>query len=222
MDVPAQGVRKAMSTRSTRNSRNIHSSRPSGGYSSGRSSYQGPQGNRPPQRYADGGKSGNTAPTPKKKSKVPKVILTILLILFLCSQITGLIVSPGRSACREIISQFQTACNNLDVNAMVGCLKPSMTNNLLKLGTAAAGDAALDTVLNLVGSGLDTVGLGSETTVEELFKTIQLEPKRFGFPGKTRCVKCKATFAGMTQYVNIYVTKYYGDAYITKISFLKD
>ena len=206
-----------MSTRSTRNSRNIHSpSRPSGGYSSGRPTYSGSQGNRPSQ--------GNYAPipAPKKKSKVPKVILAILLILFLGGQVTGMIVSPGRSACREVISQFQTACNNLNVSGMVGCLKPSMTNNLLKLGTAAAGDAALDTVLNLVGSGLDTVGLGSETTVEELFQTIQLEPKQFGFPGKTRCVKCKASFAGLTQYVNIYVTKYYGDAYITKISFLKN
>ena len=206
-----------MSTRSTRNSRNIHSpSRPSGSYSSGRPTYSGSQGNRPSQ--------GNYAPipAPKKKSKVPKVILAILLILFLGGQVTGMIVSPGRSACREVISQFQTACNNLNVNGMVGCLKPSMTNNLLKLGTAAAGDAALDTVLNLVGSGLDTVGLGSETTVEELFRTIQLEPKRFGFPGKTRCVKCKASFAGLTQYVNIYVTKYYGDVYITKISFLKN
>ena len=215
-----------MSTRSTRNSRNIHSpSRPSGGYSSGRPTYSGSQGNRPSQgNFAAGNRPGNSAPTPapKKKSKVPKVILAILLILFLGGQVTGMIVSPGRSACREVISQFQTACNNLNVNGMVGCLKPSMTNNLLKLGTAAAGDAALDTVLNLVGSGLDTVGIGSETTVEELFQTIQLEPKRFGFPGKTRCVKCKATFAGLTQYVNIYVTKYYGDAYITKISFLKN
>ncbi len=213
-----------MSTRSTRNSRNIHSpSRPSGGYSSGRPAYSGSQGNRPSQgNYAAGNRPGNSAQAPKKKSKAPKVILAVLLILLLGGKVTGMIVSPGRSACRKVISQFQTACNNLDVNGMVECLKPSMTNNLLKLGTAAAGDAALDTVLNLVGSGLDTVGLGSETTVEELFQTIQLEPKRFGFPGKTRCVKCKASFAGMTQYVNIYVTKYYGDAYITKISFLKN
>lgn len=206
-----------MSTRSTRNNRNIHSSRPA----AGRPNYNRAQGYR-----SAGSRPGNpappSAPATKKKQKAPKIFLAILLILLLGGQITGMIVSPSRSACREIISQFQTSCNNLDVNGMVGCLKPSMTNSLLKLGTAAAGDAALDAVLNLVGSGLDTAGIGSETTVEQLFQTIQLEPKRFGFPGKTRCIKCKATFAGMTQYVNIYVTKYYGDAYITKVSFLKN
>lgn len=206
-----------MSTRSTRNNRNIRLTRPSASYS-GRKTYGNMQASR-----NSGSRPGNptSMPMTKKKSKVPRVLLAILLILILGGQIAEIRISPSHSACKEIIQRFQVACNDLNVNGMIGCLKPSMTNNLLKLGTAAAGDEALDAVLSLVGSGLDTIGIGSETTIEQLFQTIQLEPKRFGFLKRTRCVKCKATFVGMTQFVNIYVTKYYGDTYITKITFLK-
>lgn len=161
--------------------------------------------------------------TKRKKggSGILTILAVVLAVAIIGSTVVGVIVSPSRGQCKEIIDSFQTACNNLDANGVVRCMKPSVLTTALNIGTALAGDEATDAITQVLGSGIDMMGLGTEETIESLFQTMEIQPKKFGFPQKTRKVRCKAMFGVLAQYVDIYVTKYEGDVYITKVKFSK-
>lgn len=155
----------------------------------------------------------------KKNSGILLLIGIIFAVVILGSTAVGVITSPSRRQCKEIIQSFQTACNQLDANGVVRCMKPSALTTALNIGTAIAGDSAAEIITEVLGSGIDLIGVGTEETIEDLFQRMEIKTKRFGFPKKTRRVKCKALFGSLTQYMDIYVTKYHGDIYITKVKF---
>lgn len=158
----------------------------------------------------------------KRRKKISGMILVIIIGFLLVGGIAGSILGPGRWACQNIIEEFQVACNDLNVSEIISCMKPSMTNNLVKFGAAIAGEDILNQILELLSGGLDVIGVDSDVDIRTLFQTIQLEPKQYGFPAKVRCVKCKASFAGISQYINVYITKYCGDVYIMGMEFAKN
>jgi hypothetical protein len=81
---------------------------------------------------------------------------------------------------------------------------------------------------DLVGLIVESIGSGlipdtGDTTLEvsDILKTISIEPVKYGFPGKTRVVKCKVSIAGITEYVNFTIKKENGDVYIAKAAITK-
>lgn len=160
----------------------------------------------------------------KRKNSFGGLLPLIGIFFAIClvgSVIVGVIVSPSRNQCEEIIEDFQFSCNRLDANGVVRCMKPSLITTALNIGTAIAGDEATEAITQVLGSGIDMMGIGSEETIESLFQTMEITPKKFGLPKKTRKIRCKASFGVVSQYVDIYVTKYEGDVYITKVKFSK-
>ncbi len=94
-----------------------------------------------------------------------------------------------------------------------------MENAVLRIGAAAAGDIAMEAIMELLGIGVETLTGNPDIDVNQIFQTITVEPRRYGLPLKTRKVICKASFLGIVQNITFYITKYQGDAYIADVKF---
>ena len=55
---------------------------------------------------------------------------------------------------------------------------------------------------------------GKKMKITDIFKTITIEPVKYGFPGKRRVVKCRCSILGIEQYVNFTIEKANGECYI--------
>lgn len=158
-----------------------------------------------------------------KGRSILMLIVAVLLVIVLGTFVLGMVKSPSRGACRNIISEFQTSCNRLDANGIVSCLKPSVANPLkaaLFVGgvvTSQSSDEMLYSIVDALGGGLSSLTSSADMDMEGLFQVMSIEPKKYGFPARTRKVRCKATFGIFEQYINIYVSKSDGEAYISKI-----
>ena len=168
--------------------------------------------------------------TPKrsKKSSVGagKIIAVILLIVVIGTGVAGFVISPSRGQCNDIIDQFQVACNNMDITGMVSCMKPSLVTTIATVGSLAgnavfSSETVSEFISSFVGGNYSSVSSETGMKADEMFKNIRLEPKKYGFPSKTRKVRCKASFGAISAFVDIYVTKVYGDPYIVKFRFVR-
>ena len=164
----------------------------------------------------------------KKSTGGGKTVLAVLAVVILLavagSTVLGVIYSPTRGQCKEIVADFQAACNKLDTNGIIDCLKPSVANPLrIALGigsvvTEKSSDEMLESVLEALGGGLGDLTNNSGLSIQSIFEMMEIEPIKFGFPDKTRKVKCKANICGLEQNIYISVTKVSGEVYITKVS----
>ena len=159
------------------------------------------------------------------RTRIPAIIAVIILVGVIGSIVTGILYSPTRGECKEIVSDFQTACNELNTTNILNCLKPSVSNPLkIALGigsvvTSQSSDEMLESILEALGGGLNDITNNTNLSVRAIFETMEIEPKRISLPGKTRKVTCKAIISGLQQKVYIYVTKESGDVYISKVAF---
>lgn len=159
--------------------------------------------------------------------KVLAVLTVILVLGFVGSTVAGMVVSPSRGKCKAVITDFQTACNELDVDGILDCLKPSVSNPLkIALGigsvvTSKSSDEMLEGILDALGGGMGEITERTGLGIDMLFETMELKPVKYGMPAKVRKVKCRAILGGLEQEISIYVTKQYGEPYITKISFFE-
>lgn len=149
------------------------------------------------------------------------LILAVVLIIIVIGGVFTMVKSPSKKQCEKIIAEFQDSCNDMNISGMIGCLKPSLINTGLQLGTSFVGKDDIKGVFSAFG-GLDEMGVGTGLDVEELFQMMKLETKKYGFPSKERKVICKVSFGAFSQYVNIYVGKMHGDPYISKLKFYKE
>lgn len=160
--------------------------------------------------------------------KVLFVIVALLLIGFVGSIVAEFVYSPSRGKCKEMISDFQEACNKQDVNGILNCLKPSVSNPLKvafgigSVVTSQSSDEMFESILDALGGGLGGITEKTGLSIRSLFETIEIKPVRFGFPGKTRKVRCRAFIGGLERQIYIYVTKQYGESYISKVAFAED
>ncbi len=171
----------------------------------------------------------------RKKRKNPgRAVLGILIpiligiviigaIYFAYSSVTG----PRRSECTELLNDFEKACNKLDMNDMAECLEPSLCNKI-KAAILVTTVITKQDINDLLGLAIEAIGSGfipdtGDTTLEisDILKTISIDPVRYGFPGRTRVVKCKVSIAGITEYVNFTIKKENGDVYIAKAGLTK-
>ena len=114
-----------------------------------------------------------------------------------------------------------------DLDEMAECLEPSLCNKI-KAALLVTKMITKQDMNDLVGLIVESIGSGlipdtGDTTLEvsDILKTISIEPVKYGFPGKTRVVKCKVSIAGITEYVNFTIKKENGDVYIAKAAITK-
>ena len=150
-----------------------------------------------------------------RKNNTAGIVLGVVVTIIVLLLVIGLIRSPRRGQCRQVIEKFQTACNNMDMGEMIACIKPSLLTAGLTLGTSAfSQESVADFFTRFGGSSITDFVSQTGMTVEQVFKTISIEPKRFGFPKKTRRVRCRTSVGSITGFIDFYITKVYGDPYI--------
>lgn len=175
-------------------------------------------------------KKSSTGRSGAKKSRrsILPVILAVIVCLIVAGAVAGFVRSPSRGQCRDIVEDFQTACNNMNVNGILDCLNPKIANPLKAVVLIGGAVTSTDTnevlgnILGELGGGVDTITQGSGLDITEAFRTMELKVTGCGFPAKTRKVRCRATFGIFTQYLDIYVTKRNGEPYISKVAFAKE
>lgn len=157
------------------------------------------------------------AKTRRNRAHLIPAIVLILVLITGGGTIYISFKSPSREESRKVIEQFQVACNELKITEIVRCMEPSLRDSLVVQGAAILGDEILEEVLDTLGSGIGLISGEEDMDLTEVFETLKLEPKKYGWPRRTRCVKCKASFVGITKSVKIYVRKEDGEVYIEKV-----
>ena len=179
-----------------------------------------------------GGKGGNSRKRRKGNmlAKLAGVLVPILIIIAIGGAVYfgySFITGPRRGECKELLHEFEQASNKLDLDEMAECLEPSLCNKI-KAALLVTKMITKQDMNDLVGLIVESIGSGlipdtGDTTLEvsDILKTISIEPVKYGFPGKTRVVKCKVSIAGITEYVNFTIKKENGDVYIAKAAITK-
>lgn len=148
-------------------------------------------------------------------------IIVIVVVIFG----GGALLGPTMGQCREVIGDFQDACNDMDASEMLGVLKPTIANPL-RLALFAGG-AITDTdtseilpqILDAFGGGFSEITDLTGMAIEEAMKQVKIRPYLYGFPGPSRKVSCKVTVAGMEMYMKITIRRYHFEPYIAKVQF---
>lgn len=160
----------------------------------------------------------NPLPPRKGNSFLPILgfVATAVIIVVVGYLVFSLVTGPSKKQCRTMIKGFESACNDVDLSGMADYLEPSLSAKV-KAGIAVA-DLFIDTdkILKMIGDG---IGIGSLLTnssadTTDVFKAIVIEPVKYGFPGKSRVVKCRISFLGIEQYVDVTIRKADGRCYI--------
>lgn len=164
----------------------------------------------------------------KSKTGIGKKILLVLIVIIVGINVRSILKSPGRAECREIITEFQTACNDLDVKGIVNCLNPSIANPLRvalfagEVVTSRNSSEMLEEILDAVG-GAGFFGLGSDLDLQSAFQSLKLTPEKYGLPKSVREIKCKADFEveglEFQYYVTIAIGRSHGEVYISELKF---
>lgn len=153
---------------------------------------------------------------------VVAVIVIIVAVIIAASTISSALGCPSKKQCQEVIEDFQESCNSLDAEGILDCLDPTIANPLkaaLFVGSVVTSSTTdiLTSILEAVGGDVLSFTDGTDMDLSSAFEVLTIEPKRFGLPKKSRKVRCKVTIGTITQYMNIYVAKKNGDAYISKV-----
>ena len=116
------------------------------------------------------------------------LVLTMLLSLASCGE---------KAKIRSTISAFQTACNELNVEAVVDCLEPTIAN-LLNAGAGLLGgllgsseEEVFSSLSSLLGNHSDAIGI-------ESFKTLQIKVNDIAEDGATANAKVTLSYIGIT------------------------
>lgn len=171
---------------------------------------------------------------PKKKKKnvagtigsVIGVIAVIAVVLAVGYLVFALITGPSKKQCKTLLADFQYSCNELDLSGIADNLEPGLSTKVkaailaVDLLTDQDTDELLKMIINTMGSGIMPEDSTAEIT--DIFKTITIEPVKFGFPGKRRVVKCRCSFMGIDQYMNFTIGKANGKCYISHVETAKN
>ena len=161
----------------------------------------------------------------RKKSNIAGKIASVLGVIAVVAAVVvigylafSLITGPSKKQCNTVISNFEQASNELDLSGMAESIEPSVRTKVkaavlvIEALTKTDTEDILKMFVNALGSGFIPEGSSAELT--DVFKTITIEPVKYGFPGKTRVVKCRCSILGIDQYVNFTIAKANGECYI--------
>ena len=181
--------------------------------------------------YSDLDSPDEYVPVKQKKNPVAmigKVLGTVAVmaaiiigVYLLFSVITG----PSRKQCKTLMADFQYACNEVDLSRIADCLEPSLATKIK--AAIVIGDLTGQDIDDLLKMAVNTLGSGfmpkdSTAEITDVFKTITIEPVKYGLPGKKRVVRCRCSIMGVEQYLNFTVKKVHGSCYIDKVEIPKD
>lgn len=137
-----------------------------------------------------------------------------------------------KSQCKEIIENFETSCNALDVTGILNCINPKISDpikTVLALGNAVSKQKLDEYLVEIIGSvaGELSESIGEkDASTSELLSNIQITPKKYSLKSKKGTVYCTALFQvnGMefSKYISIEMIKSNDEWYISGISLAEE
>ena len=124
------------------------------------------------------------------------------VILLMCLMVLISLTGCGRknkAECAQLISSFEESCNELNVNGILNCINPKISDPLkgvMAIGENLLGaDAAegVSKVLESIGAGIGSIFTEDGVQMSEMLANIQLEPTKYHLKKKEGCGICKAT-----------------------------
>lgn len=160
-----------------------------------------------------------------------KCILAMCIFSMVAASICGC-GNSKKSQCKEVIENFETSCNALDVTGILNCINPKVSDpikTVLALGKVVSDQDVDEYLVEIIGSiagGLsDSVETDGAST-SELLANIQITPEKYKLKSKEGTVYCTASFKvnGMefTKYIGIDMIKKSGEWYISGIALAEE
>lgn len=147
--------------------------------------------------------------------------LGILMVLVFMLGITA--CSANKTDCEELISNLETACNQLDITGILDCVTPSKVapaKAMVKLAGTGT-DKLVSIITELTGVSLSDVTEGIEP--KEALASVKFNPTAYDLEEEKGTITCTASFeaAGKTveNTVIFKVVKVDGGWYIDSVSF---
>lgn len=127
--------------------------------------------------------------------------------------------SGDKKECLYVIEEFQYACNNLDVDAMLRCMDPDVADPI-RIVLAMSGMDASEQLGQLVDAMLSDVSEGEEGA-SQILGSIVIEPKDVEVGKKTAVAYCRISFSvngvDVVRFVDISLRIHDDTWYITSI-----
>jgi hypothetical protein len=126
--------------------------------------------------------------------KVLCYLITILLIGTMTMGITG--CTSKASEIKDTLSEFEYACRDLDVNAMLKCIDPDIADPI-RLGLALVStftDADYEDLVDGLFDNIGTSEFGSSFNAEDFLSTISVSDAKLKIKKQNATVTCKINF----------------------------
>lgn len=158
----------------------------------------------------------------------------ILLLCILSVVVVSVCGCGGnkKSQCKEVIENFETSCNALDVTGILNCINPKISDpikTVLALGKVVSDQNLDEYLVEIIGSvaGGLTESIGTdEASTSELLANIQITPEKYKLKSKNGTVYCTATFqingVEFTKYIGIDMIKSDGEWYISGMALAEE
>lgn len=126
--------------------------------------------------------------------KVLRYLVTIVLIVTMTMEMTG--CTSKASQIKDTLSEFEYAARNLDVNAMLKCIDPDISDPI-RLGLALVSTFSDADYEDLVDGLFDNLGaseFGSSFNAEDFLSTISVSDPKIKTKKNRAVVTCKLSF----------------------------
>lgn len=101
----------------------------------------------------------------------------LALVLLMCA-------GCSKGEVSKLVSRFQTACNDSDIDAILDCIVPSIANPIKSVRELFGDSTTLDTILDYAAG----IGNADEVTKESL-ASLRIKPDNYTFnDDKTECM----------------------------------
>ena len=127
--------------------------------------------------------------------KRKNMIIVILLFTVLAVGCAG---TSDKSKCKNVLKEFEFACNNLDADAILTSIHPNIADPIrfglatMKSFSGDSTDAILEKILDGVSGGIES--LGSNLSIKSVFSTFSIDPEKFNIHHKYAEVRCTVSF----------------------------
>lgn len=122
--------------------------------------------------------------------------ICLVVLLVMAVQLTA---CGGKEECRNVLDEFEYACNELDVDAMLRCINPEIADPI-RLGLALFVNVTdtdiediVDQVAEILISSMDEVNIDAS----EMFHSMELETTKIKVKGKNASVYVNISFETM-------------------------
>lgn len=126
--------------------------------------------------------------------RIVRCFVSIILIVTMAFGMTGCVSKT--SQIKDTLSEFEYACRNLDVNAMLKCIDPDISDPI-RLGLALVSTFTDADYEDLVDSLFDNIGaseFGSSFDAEDFLSTISVSDAKLKTKRHSATVTCKVNF----------------------------